>query len=229
MLRLTPKSLLLMTALIHGIGTTLYASSGLSSPSLPRIHQSQRAYGQKAKANDKDVLALVTAAAKGDIRNVSKLLKKGIDINGKAPRDATDFGGQTALMAAAGSGHTDIVRILLDKGAKVNVRHEVGGTALTSAAAQGHLEVVEVLLAAGTDPNLLVASMHGQIYTALMFAMRSENRDWLKIVDSMIAAGAEVNPRFGFGISPLRLIIDKGDRTMLQALLKRGVDLNLRD
>src|SRR5258705_11668234 len=100
MLRLTPKSLLLMTALIHGIGTTLYASSGLSSPSLPRIHQSQRAYGQKAKANDRDVLALVTAAAKGDIRNVSNLLKKGIDINGKAPRAATDFGGQTARMAA---------------------------------------------------------------------------------------------------------------------------------
>lgn len=206
MLRLILKLLLLISLFIQGTGTALGK--------------------QKAKSSDRNVLALVTAASKGDVAKVTDLLKKRVDVNGKAPRNATDLAGQTALMAAAGAGHADIVRILLKHDANVNVRHEVGGTALTGAAARGHLEVVKELLKAGADPNLVVIGRYASVTTALMFAMNPDNKDWLKIVDEMIAAGAQINPP-AF-LSPLRLIIDDNHRSMLQPFLERGADVNLR-
>ena len=176
-----------------------------------------------------DIDALVAAAAKGDNERITVLLQKGTDINGKASRNAPDSAGRTALMAAAAYGRIEAVNLLLSRGANVNERHEVGGTALTSAAARGHLEVVKALVKAGADPNVIVVNIHGGVVTALMFAMNPENRDWLKIVDELIIAGAPLNPQNQFYLSPLRLIIDEDKRSMLQAFLKLGINVNLRD
>ena len=184
---------------------------------------------QNVKANQRDIDALVAAAAKGDSERITQLLKKGVDINGKASRNARDSGGRTALMAAAAYGRTEAVNLLLSKGAKVNERHEVGGTALTSAASRGHLAVVKALLKAGADPNVMVGSMHGGIVTALMFAMNPKNSDWPKVVDELVTAGAPLNPQNQFYLSPLRWIIDENDPSMLQVLLKRGLNVNLVD
>ena len=182
---------------------------------------------QKTKSTRRDVVALVVAASKGDVGRTTDLLKKGVDVNGKAPRNGTELAGQTALMAAAEAGHLNVVRILLKNGANVNVRHEVGGTALTGAAGRGQLEAVKELLKAGADPNLMVIGRYGDVNTTLMFAMNPQNADWLKIVDALITAGAQINPREPF-LSPLRLIIDENNRSILTEFLKRGANVNLR-
>jgi ankyrin repeat protein len=56
----------------------------------------------------------------------------------------------TALKAAAESGHLDIVDRLLSAGADVNA-----GAALQSAASCGHLEIVDRLLSAEADVTIL--------------------------------------------------------------------------
>ena len=221
-----PKLLLLMTAFLNATAIAVYVPLSLSQPTTQRA---QRTGKQKVKTNQRDVEALVAAAAKGDTARITQLINKGVDINGKATRDAPDSAGRTALMAAAAYGHTEAVNLLLSKGADVNLRHEVGGTALTSAAARGHLEVVKSLLRAGADPNVVVGSMHGGVLTVLMFAMNPENSDWLKIVDELLAAGAPLNPQNQFYLSPLRLIIDEDNRSMLPEFLKRGLNVNLLD
>ena len=189
----------------------------------------QRRVAPRAGGNTAAIRALVSAAARGDTSKVIASLNKGTGVNAKAPRDGSGLAGQTALMAAAGNGHTGTVRALLDRGADVNVKHEVGGTALTGAAAAGHLEVVKALLGTGADPNVIVVTFHGGPYTALMIAMNPKNKHWLGIMDAMIAAGAEVNPRSGFYLSPLRYAIEEGDTSMIEAALKRGANVNLRD
>jgi N-acetylmuramoyl-L-alanine amidase len=71
-------------------------------------------------------------------------------------RGGCDHGPRTALMAAAGAGHVDIVALLLRAGASVDARNRDGWTALTFAAAGGHAAVVELLLAHGArvdDPS----------------------------------------------------------------------------
>ena len=57
---------------------------------------------------------------------------------------------------AAAAGHTKIVKLLLEKGAKVDNREGDGGsyTALTFAVSGGHEEVVKMLVEAGAERGI---------------------------------------------------------------------------
>ena len=74
------------------------------------------------------------------------LLDAGVSVDAADPE-----GGITALHGAAGKGHVDIVRMLLDANANVNKPRKDGTTALHYAAAGGHLDVVKLLLQRGAQ------------------------------------------------------------------------------
>lgn len=54
--------------------------------------------------------------------------------------------GQTALMLAVSHGRLDMVQMLLDAGADINIKDEDGSTALMCAAEHGYIEIVKYLL-----------------------------------------------------------------------------------
>ena len=56
----------------------------------------------------------------------------------------TNFG-LTALMSAAGSGRTEVVEFLLEKGADIKAKDNNTWTALIWASSEGHQDAVEVL------------------------------------------------------------------------------------
>ena len=60
----------------------------------------------------------------------------------------------TALHAAAAARDTATARLLLDRGADVDARQQVGYTALHAAAQHGDVELVDLLLSRGADPAL---------------------------------------------------------------------------
>jgi hypothetical protein len=60
----------------------------------------------------------------------------------------------TLLIAAAFGGQEAMVRMLLQRGASVDLPDSIGGTALMGAAAMGHLSVVQALLDAKADASL---------------------------------------------------------------------------
>ena len=60
---------------------------------------------------------------------------------------------------AAMGGHLEVVRLLLEAGADLNLQDEA--TALTPAAFNGQLEVVQLLLKAGADQNAQRQSGNG--------------------------------------------------------------------
>ena len=84
--------------------------------------------------------ALLVAADVGDAALLDTLLSDGADANGARAAD-----GMTFLMAAASSGHTACVQILLDRGADPAVADEDGDTALTHARINGRSEVEQLL------------------------------------------------------------------------------------
>ncbi len=55
---------------------------------------------------------------------------------------------QPPLMKACRRGHVEVIRLLVTKGADVNVRDEYGWTPLMRASRRGFLEVVEILISA---------------------------------------------------------------------------------
>ena len=74
-------------------------------------------------------------------------------IGGMSP-EISDKHGITALMWAAGRGHTEIVAVVLKHGAEVNAQTPKGKTALMSAAYYGKEEPIKVLLGHGALPGL---------------------------------------------------------------------------
>lgn len=97
----------------------------------------------------------VQAAKNGDIQQFNSLLKKGANI------EATDQKyGATSLMWAAHEGHTEIMKVLLDNGARINSQQKRGRTALWYSAEQGKLEAAKILITHGAD--LTIASHDGK-------------------------------------------------------------------
>jgi len=96
--------------------------------------------------------ALLDAARRGDLSGVKKALDSGVDVNAK-----TDYG-VTALTYAAEKGYTDIAKLLIDRGADVDVQDTFFSTrAINWAARNNHTDVVKLLLTHGaTLPQALL-------------------------------------------------------------------------
>jgi len=57
-------------------------------------------------------------------------------------------------MVASLNGYTEIVKLLADNGAELDLKSSDGSSALIFASQNGNAEIVKVLLERGADPNL---------------------------------------------------------------------------
>lgn len=99
-----------------------------------------------------DSTSFVDAALAGDVKTIEKYIDKGIDVN--APHPDPDALGITALVAGAASEYYDVVEILLENGADVNLPDSRGYTALAVAAMVGEMEIVKLLLEYKADATI---------------------------------------------------------------------------
>ena len=82
---------------------------------------------------------------------------------------------------AAYSGHKEVVQLLLDKGAEINMATQTGRTPLhwaVCAAFRGHKDVVQLLLDRGAQPNM--ADQTGA--TPLSYAFKNNGMDIANIL-----------------------------------------------
>ena len=84
----------------------------------------------------------------------SEMVQLLLDHGGTAQVNPTADGETSALMLASYHGNIEIVKMLLEKGAKVNIQNEKKVSALILAADQGNVEVLKQLLEIGADVNL---------------------------------------------------------------------------
>jgi hypothetical protein len=125
---------------------------------------------------------LVAYAGLGDKAIVTSFLDAGMEIN--APR-STD--GWTALTAASFYKKPELVQLLLERNATINIQDLYGRTPLMYAAAMGTEEIVTMLLEAGANPN--IQDKKGR--TALMEAYSKQEA---KIAEILKDAGASTTP-----------------------------------
>lgn len=100
--------------------------------------------------------------------NVVKKLFQMADVNKRAKQH-----GQTALMLAVSHGKLDMVKMLLEAGADINIQDDDGSTALMCAAEHGHIEIVKHFLSQ-PDCDSTITDVDGS--TALKIAMEAEHR-----------------------------------------------------
>lgn len=91
---------------------------------------------------------------------------------------------QTALIAAIAADHLDIVKTLLQAGARVNRVELQEPVPLVLAVKQGRVEMVQVLLEAGADPNQIDLT---EDCTALAMAIKQRQPSLIQL---LLAAGA---------------------------------------
>lgn len=139
-------------------------SEGADSEALEDLLQLSRAeLMQKAMEGDGNASLLMMAAGAA----------KDIDGLDKANRH-----GRTALMEAIVHGRTDMVKALLDAGAKTRVVDVFGMTPLHLAAQGGHIEIVRLLLKYGADVN----AKHPDGTTAFALAQATGRADIVQLL-----------------------------------------------
>ncbi|XP_067214981.1 protein phosphatase 1 regulatory subunit 16A isoform X1 [Linepithema humile] len=102
-----------------------------------------------------DSVMLLEAAARNDIDEVRRLLKKGVN------PDSTNEDGLTALHQCCIDDNEEMMKLLVEFGANVNAEDSEKWTPLHAAATCGHLHLVKYLIARGA--NLLAVNADGNM------------------------------------------------------------------
>ena len=138
----------------HGVGLRMHTNTATAATGLPN--------------------RMLVAAGKGAAHDVTAWLDEGGGVDaGCAERE-----GETLLMSAGWGGQKVMVRLLLRRGASVNLQRYNGGTALMDAAYNDHATTVQALLDAKADTSL--QSTNG--WTALTLAEHWKNSETAQVL-----------------------------------------------
>uniref|UniRef100_A0A674N186 Euchromatic histone-lysine N-methyltransferase 2 n=1 Tax=Takifugu rubripes TaxID=31033 RepID=A0A674N186_TAKRU len=133
------------------------------------------------------------AAKLGNLEIVNMLLETGqVDVN------AQDSGGWTPIIWAAEHKHLDVIKVLLNRGADVNIADKELNVCLHWAAYAGSVDIAELVLNAGC--SLSSVNTHGD--TPLHIASRE---GYLECVRLFLSRGADIDIMNREGDTPLTL------------------------
>jgi len=191
---------------------------------------------------EKRYASLYQAVKAGDLVEVKRLIAKTADLNAFDKEDRL-----TPLGVAADRGHAEIVKVLLDSGAKVDIAASEGYSPLYYAILNHHEETARVLISGGANVNLTQDKNDTPLLTAIW-------GDQTDVVKTLLNAGANAKLKDDKGISPLQQAVDggnpgivtllvdtddtvpdlhraslKGDLSKLKELLVEGADINAKD
>jgi ankyrin repeat protein len=127
-------------------------------------------------------------ARKGETGQLAAVLGAGM------PPNLSDTKGNSLLMLASYHGHTETVRMLLQRDVDIDRRNNRGQTPLGGVAFKGETEIVALLLGHGADIN----ADNGHGMTPIMFAAMFGRT---KVVAQLEAHGASLQRRNRLGIS----------------------------
>jgi hypothetical protein len=132
-------------------------------------------------------------ADKGLTTSVKRLLSiRNINVNVK-----NDANGETPLHYAAWNGHVEIVRLLLQNGAEVNVRSNGGSTPLHWAAIFGHVDILHLLVENDAD-------LEAQNNTGMRALHRAADYGHLPFIQELISRyHVDINARVNDGRTAL--------------------------
>ncbi|MBN1212652.1 MAG: ankyrin repeat domain-containing protein [candidate division Zixibacteria bacterium] len=149
------------------------------------------------------------------------LILNGAEVNPpeyKDPDSNCFFRPTTPLHLAARHSDLEVSKILLENGARLNVRNQEGETPLYLAASQGHTDITEYLLEKGAFVGCPENKMNR---TELHNAVMNGNS---AIVDMLLKKGADVSRVDVFGKTPLDYAFNAGFDKIGYKLLVAGAD-----
>lgn len=166
--------------------------------------------------NKKGVMAISTAAHKGNVTILKALIEAGADVN------ALNSSGSSALIQASHFGHQEIVEILLEHNAISDFANSNGTTALMRASQEGRLEISDALIKAGADVN----RKNNEGMNALMLASQ---RGHSHMCTLLVKHGASIDNQTAQGSTALMLACKRGHMSCVEILVAMGAEIYIRD
>ena len=185
------------------------------------------------KQNKLGGTALSVAAFNEDKEILKLLIDNNINLNSKLKKD-----GHTPLICASHENNTDIVKILVEAGADVNIKDNDNMTALNYAVYNDNYEIAEILVNKGADCNIIGNISSDYVngikfvseFIPLIYTLREKTN--ISMAKLLIKGGADCNISTyidGFEIFPLALSIMLNDAELTEIILnniKNKEDLN---
>ncbi|XP_018614684.1 death-associated protein kinase 1 [Scleropages formosus] len=163
--------------------------------------------------------------------------------------------GTPPLLIAAGCGNTQILQVLIKKGAEIDAHDKSGANAIYYAARHGHVETLRFLHEKkcpldiqdkSGETALHVAARYGNVDVVQYLCSIRANPDmadrdeetplhcaawhgYSSVARALCAAGCDVNVKNREGESPLLTAAARGFRDIVECLMERGTDLNSVD
>ena len=174
--------------------------------------------------------ALVKAALQGDVDLVASLLEQ--QQQGTSSKDERGFT-PLGLVAGCDCGSTELVRLLIERGADVNmpaVAMTAVVTPLGMALDQGHEEVAALLIEHGADVNALgLERKEGELTTCHTPLMQAARKGLQNATKLLLERGADVNMKSensGNTFTPLGIALMEGHEEVAALLIEHGADVN---
>jgi ankyrin repeat protein len=203
-----------------------------------------RTRGAKIPPAKRRNLEFLTACRDGNLGAARESLKNGAKVDARGPFGETAAGAaveenqlellrflvnegakvEGGLMhVAAVHGRVDAATYLLEQGADVNARNEEGQTPLHLAIEHGQVFFVGFLLNRGCDVD---AADHGK-RTPLHYAVATEPK--FSVLEALAAAGADLNRKDEHGNTALHLAIGEERTSFARFLVEKGARVNERN
>ncbi|MFD2907958.1 ankyrin repeat domain-containing protein [Flavobacterium ardleyense] len=209
------STLLLVASIANGQNTLLSSDFWKKKPDLTLIKETIAKGNSPSEANGGNFDA-VTMAINSDASLESILFL--IQQDGNSVKKLT-HDGRTYLHWAANKGNVDLVKILLEKGAAINLSDDKGAIPLAFAAANGQAnpKLYELFFKAGNNPK--------QKYKngANLLLLSIPNDKELKLADYLATKGLSLKDTDDLGNTAFNYASRSGDVKLLQNLLKKGV------
>jgi ankyrin repeat protein len=147
----------------------------------------------------------------------AKFIKEGADVNHYQM-------GSFPLLSAVTSGNIDIVKLLVENGANINLTAVNGSNSLLQSVIMNNTDMVKYLVSKGVKIN--IGGSERDI--PLIVAIKNQNFDIVKV---LVDGGADIN--WGNNSPPLyyaiKIIYRRGTTDILKYLLEHGVDVNAKN
>ena len=176
--------------------------------------------GRKSRHTNGGQEVLWECAQKGYKKLLQFILSCGTDVNAFiwVPENLQEK--CTLLHIASLRGQIEVVRLLLDSGADVNIPNANNDTVLHFAARSGNADIIKLILDKGMSVNLTST----QASTPVQLSPACNNPTAAR---AFVEVGATLNKTNKSDISPLMMAAYNGKLEAVRYLVKRGADINL--
>ncbi|KAF3288586.1 hypothetical protein TWF970_005649 [Orbilia oligospora] len=211
------KKLLTRGARVYGIAELdpvfLAVASGSKEEAIRLLNSGRNV---NVKCAGYNLTPLDAAVYKRDAGSVKLLVENGAICT----NDPIDLHGRTLLHQAVQITSTEIIQLLIDHGASVDIQDDNHRTPLFLAAGEGKKEVVELMLRNGASIDS--RDINGN--TVLFFAIFRGNQEMIQF---LLDHGSQINLKNKNDFTPLFFAMCHASNEVVELLLRNGADVHL--